>query len=234
MERKYSLQQILVLVGGIGGLAAGLYIGLHRFGLFGAAQDPAAGPQPPTADAAVGQTAFLLVFVLPFVMSLLALRSQRPQAHAVAWIGTGLFGLLATIFSFSAATRLLLPLPSILLLAAGSMAFLRPDVEKSLAVIVLALGLVVVGGGAFFTLFTQEDPVCWAQLRSESGQDIWEERPAGTADPIVLNDPAVGDIVGWTCTSDVISRQEGWYSLGIWAVGLAAGSFLLTRRGFAG
>ena len=234
MERKYTLQQILVLIGGVGGLAAGLYIGLHRFGLFGAAQDPAAGPQPPTADAAIGRIAFLLVFVLPFVISLLALRSQRPQVHAVVWVGAGLFGLVATMFSFSAATRLLLPLPSILMVVAGSMAFLRPDVEKSLAVIVLALGLVVVGGGAFFTLFTQEDPVCWAQLRTESGQYSWEERPAGTADPIVLNDPAVGDVVGWTCTSDVISTQEGWYSLGIWVVGLSAGMFLLTRRGFAG
>jgi hypothetical protein len=98
------------------------------------------------------------------------------------------------------------------------MSFLRPEVEKSLLVIVLALALVFSGAAAFYSLFTEENPACWSLVRTESGEPVWEPSPPGTSPAIVVGDAEAGDVLSSSCSSDVISRSEGLKSVGIWAL----------------
>jgi hypothetical protein len=238
MEKKFTLQQILAFTGGLLGLLAGLVIGLRRFGVYILFPDPAFGSQPQSGDALAGQIAFLLVFTLPFVLSLIVLRSRRVSLQAVVWIGAGLLALVGTIASFSAITRVLLPLPGILLLIGGGMAFTRPEVKRAVLVIAMALVLVVAGGASFLNLFTEENPVCWSLVRNETGADVWVRNPQGVVplsapaapvDPDVPVEPGLGDITSYSCVSDVINLREAWTGLGIWAAALA-GLFVLSRR----
>lgn len=232
MNKKYSLQQVIAFTGGLLGLLAGLVIGLRRFGVYLVFPNPSSEPSPPSGDAFVGQLAFLLVFTLPFVLSLLVLRSDRTPPRAVVWIGAGLLALAGAVVSFSFLTQVLLPLPGLLLLVAGGMAFTRPEVTRALAVVAVALVLVVAGGAAFITLFTEENPACWSYMLTETG-GVWERSPENVA-PIsaqaVPANPGPGDIVRWSCVSDVIGLREGWTSLGIWAAGLGVLYFASARR----
>lgn len=238
MKKTYTPQQIIVFTGGLLGLLAGLVIGLRRFSVYILFPDPASGLQPPSGDALAGQIAFLLVFTLPFVLSLLVLRSRRISLQAAIWIGAGLLALVGTVASFSAITRVLLPLPGLLLLIGGGMAFTRPEVERVVLVIAVALVLVVAGGASFLSLFTEEIPVCWSLVRNETGADVWVRNPEGVVplsapavpvDPDEPVEPGLGDITSYSCASDVISLREGWTGLGIWAAALA-GLFVLSRR----
>ena len=218
MERRFNLRQVLVFTGGLLGLIAGTVIGLRRMGIALLFPDSASGPQPPSGDAWIGQIAFLLVFTLPFALSLLALRSDRTPLQSVIWVGSGLLALVGAFFSFSVMTVILLPVPGVLLLAGGGIAFVRPEVKKSVPVILLALALVIAGGGSFYVLFNQENPACWSQVRTVSGENVWEPSPPGATPPVVVGDPEAGDIVAWSCSSDVIVAAEGLSSMGIWAL----------------
>lgn len=238
MDKKYTLQQIIVFTGGLLGLLAGLVIGLRRFGVFLLFADPASGPPPPSGDAFIGQVAFLLVFTIPFGLSLFALRSDRVSFQAVVWIGSGVLALVGTVASFSVITLILLPLPGILLLIGGGIVFTRPEVERALLVVALSLVLVAAGGASFLTLFAEENPVCWSLVRTAAGEDVWERSPQGVVPlsapaipvaPAIPAEPGAGDITSWSCSSDVIDPREGWTGLGIWAAALIA-LFVLSRR----
>ncbi|HUF39242.1 MAG TPA: hypothetical protein VMN57_12025 [Anaerolineales bacterium] len=229
MERKFSLLQLLVFTGGLLGLLAGIVIGLRRFGialLF--ADAPASGPEPPSGDALSGQIAFFLAFTAPFLLSLAVLFSKRTSLQAVVWLGSGLLGVVGAFFSFSIMTRILLPLPALLVLSGGVIAFTRQEVKKSVLVIVLALVMVFAGVTSFITLFTQENPACWALVRTEGGKDVWEPSLPSLNPPIIAAEPGTGDTLAWSCSSDVISRTEGLYSLAIWAA--VAGGLALAAR----
>jgi hypothetical protein len=129
------------------------------------------------------------------VLSLLALRSGRTPVQSVIWIGSGLLALVGTFFSFSGLTMTLLPLPGLLLLVGGAMAFTKPEVEKSVRVTAAALVLAFAGSTAFYVLFTQENPACWNLVHAESGENVWESSPPGFSPQVILEDPETGDVV---------------------------------------
>lgn len=202
----------LALAGGLWGAASAIFLGGLRFAL---------GDEPRTGEEIPGDIAFLLVYLMPFGLSLVALRLNSPVPQVAIWLAGAILGILASLSSFSGVTLILLPAVFLLLLAAWRTSR-SPEFRMAWPIFAVVSGVVVVGILSFLLLFTQEDSRCWVLVRS-GGQEVWEERPYSNTISLGPND------LGSTCTSNIISPTEAVLSLGVWGIA-ALGLFLLLPR----
>lgn len=219
------LRRIFVLVGAILGIAAGILFGAYRFGWVSLQQSATQGPPsptPPTGVETIGGLAFALVFTLPFVLCLLALRLKTPVLQAGIWLGIALLAFLGSFATFSVVSLVTMPIPAILLGIAGLLAFREAGLRQALFILGVGGALVIIGSAAFFALFSQEDPTCWALISTESGGAIWEPRPYTETSPSLPANPQPGEPAAWSCTSDTISLSESLMSISLWALALLA------------
>lgn len=202
----------LALAGGLWGAASAIFLGGLRF---------ARGGEPRTAEQLPGDVAFLMVYLAPFALSLIALRLNSPAPQGAIWGAGGILGFLASFTAFSGVTLLLLP-AALLLLLAAVYSYRQTGARPFLAVFGPAIGLISAGIVAFLVLYSQPDPRCWV-LVSAGGREHWEERPYSNS--MTLGPEELQGV----CTSDIITPIEAILSLGVWGIS-ALGLFLLLPR----
>lgn len=177
---------------------------------------------PPTGVETIDGLAFMLIFILPFVLCLFALRLKTPALQAAIWLGVSLLAFLGSFMTFSVVSLVTMPIPAVLLGIAGLLAFWEAGLNETFFILGVGCALVVIGGAAFFALFSQEDPACWALISMESGAQIWEPRPYSETSPTIPANPRPGEPIAWSCTSDTISISESLMSMSLWALALLA------------
>jgi hypothetical protein len=220
------IKRILALAGGIMGISAGILVGAFRFGWLSWQQRipevPSSSPSPPTGVGVIDGLAFMLVFILPFVLCLYALRLKTPTLQAAIWLGISVLAFLGSAATFSAVTLVTMPITAVLLGIAGLIAFREAGVRQALFILAVGGALFVIGSASFYALFSQEDPVCWALIQTESEEQVWEPRPYSETSPNLPANPEPGELAAWSCTSDTVSISESLMSMSLWALALLA------------
>ena len=214
--------RFLALIGGILGLIIGFLLSSFRFGWITPGAEVSHGPAAPTGIEFTDGLAFLLVFTLAFGVSIVATRLKNPAPQAAIWLAGGILALLGSRATFSVIALFTFPIPALLLLLAGLIALRQAGLKAVLPILGVGGVIFLVGSSAFFTLFARDDPVCWALIRTETGEEVWEPRPFDTTSPTVSFDPAPGEALAWECTSDVISLSESLNSMSLWGLALLA------------
>jgi hypothetical protein len=206
-------------------------ISAFRFGWLRFPQEAAGShsqlPPAPTGVTIIDGLAFFLVYTLPFALSFFVFRYKNPASQAAVWLVAGILALLGSVTTFSS-IAFLFPVPALLLILAGLLSFWEAGLRQALSILGVALILLLVGIGAFYTLFAHDDPACWALIRTESGAEVWDRRPAGIP-PVLPADPQPGEPLSWECTSYVTSIAESLSSMGLWALGIIALLGILPR-----
>lgn len=224
--------RLLVAVGG----GSGLVLAVALAGLRAA---NSTGPLDP--EAALGDFAFGVVYVMPFALSLWALGWKDAAQQAAVWLAAGVLALLESFSAFSGVSLVFLPTAPMLILGgllAGSRALALGNLRPLLHVIPIAGAIIGVGVGSFVVLLTlEQDPRCWVLNRYPDGRTAWEPDP--TAYIVVENVPEGGqrsfgggggvggpavdgvERISSTCESDVISMRESAANVGMWALTVA-------------
>ncbi len=225
-KKSNQIRHLLALTGSIIGITIAALLGALRFGWLSLQQSITPGPPPPAGDGIVSGVAFVLVFAVPFLLSLPALRLPTSTLQSAAWLGTSVLALFGSLASFSAVTLLTMPIPAVLLGAAGLLALHKAGLRQSLRILGTGRALVIVGLAAFFAPFVQDNPACWALIQGESGDPVWEPRPYSKTSPNLPADPGPDEPVAWTCATDTVSGLEGLMSISLEA-------FLIVLAGLA-
>jgi hypothetical protein len=231
--RWIGIKRTAALLGGVLGLAVGILISAFRFGWVTLQPGVEGQPVTPTGVGLLDGLAFLLVFTLPFALSLAALYLDRPPAQAAIWLGVALLAFFGSWATFSALTLFTMPIPALLLGGAGLIALMQSGPRRVLPALGVGVVLVVVGAAAFLTLFTRDDPACWALIQAESGEPVWEPRPFSQSSPAIPANPGPGDPISWTCTTDVISASESLVSMSLWGLALLTLAAIWPRLGMS-
>ena len=200
----------LTVIGGILGLlGAGVLGSLRLFGDDG----------PMTAGRLFGDAVFTLVYMSPYLLTLLAGRISQPAARGGLLMALGTLSLITSFSTFSLVTIILLP-ATVVIFIAGARS-LRTSASRLVLVLpFFALGLIF--GAAvilsFFALFAFEadEGRCWTLVRNEEGAEQWHSRP--NVKGRVTISLGQGELRG-TCTSDIITMSEAATSAGILSVG---------------
>lgn len=149
-----------------------------------------------------GNIAFAIVFAAPALLALLGLRG-RPSLFVAA----GVLDLVLTFVTLISFIGLVFVPPAVMFfVAAGKVRGDGASLTRSIATVLVAL---LGGTGAFFALFAQENPVCWARnpatgetFRLDASKFVHgssismdsRDLPAGTTES--------------GCSSDTISTRE--------------------------
>ena len=208
----------LARLGGLIGLVVGLAHGVLRF---------SSNPAPAQGADLIGELAFFVAYTAPFALALFTLRLRNNAQRAALWLGVAILSFSAAVATFSIVSFTLLPWPALLLLIAAGQAYRAGGQHQVLLIVSLAVSVVLIGSVAWLVLFSQEDPRCWALIRSANGTDVWQAVPYSASSPMISGEPQPGDVIQWMCASDVISAGEGGLSLGLWGLAcLGLGGFL--------
>ena len=113
----------------------------------------------------LGNVAFLLTFVLPFVLAYGALRLDRSMMRAAIWFGSGALAIAGSVIAFSGVSLVLL-IPGGLLFAAALAALRTADTSPEWPVVLIPIWLFVIGVAAFLVLFMNDDPHSWSTANS--------------------------------------------------------------------
>ncbi len=203
---RTSMDSTAGLFGGLWGLIAALIIGGLRI---------ANSELPQLRAEWVGDLAFAMVYLAPFLLAVLAVRWVSPALRASAWGAAGVIAALAVFTSFSGVSLLFLPAAALLIIA-GLLAIKQAGSDRAGLALLLSLVLVVFVTGAWWTLFSQEDGRCWELIRTADGVESWFAAPYGEHGTISASGTGR---VAVTCTSDVITPGEGVLSLALLIVG---------------
>ena len=192
----------LTFFGGTIGLLASAALGSLR--IFG---DGA----PLAQERLFGDAVFALVYMSPYLLTLLASRAGHPAARGGLLMALGILSLVASFSTFSLVTVVLLPATGAIFLAAV-LSLRTPGRRLLITPPYFAVGLVcgAAVGFSFVALFAIEadEPRCWTLVRVKEGAEEWQSRPyQGGANRIEMAS-GPGDIRS-TCTSDIITRSEG-------------------------
>lgn len=198
------------MIGGLWGLMSAFIMGGLRV---------AQSATPQLQAEWIGDVAFLAVYLAPFVLALLALRWKKPAHQAFAWSTGGILAVLATATAFSGVSLVFLP-AGFLLAGAALPALRRVGRDQTLPILLVTITLVALGIGAWQALIADDSGRCWALTRSSDGTENWESVPFD--DSMRVSVAGTGR-VSTTCTTDIISPEEGVMSLSL----LAAGGILL-------
>jgi hypothetical protein len=202
----------LTVLGGAMGLLAAAVLGSFR--LLG-------DDGPVMAEGLFGDTVFALVYMSPYLLTLVAARTAQPSARGGLLMALGTLSLIASFSTFSLVTVILLPATGAIFMAAA-WSFRTPGRRVVLVPLYLAAGLI--SGAAiafsFIALFALEadEARCWTLTRGGEGAEEWHSRPNEGARGRLMIESGQNDIRG-TCTSDIITNSEGARSLGILSVG---------------
>jgi hypothetical protein len=174
-----------------------------------------AEPVERTAEVA-GNVAFAVVFAGPALLAALGLR-RRPSLLVAAGVVDLVFAFLTLISLIG----LVFVVPGTLFfVAAGRVGDAGARPWRSIASVLLA---VLLGTGAFFALFTHEDPVCWA-TNGATGESVRLDADRFVHGSTVSMDSR--DLPPGTtesgCTSDTISNVEALLATVIVAAMLGA------------
>lgn len=199
-EKMNAWPVYLAIAGAIVGLAGGLFLGGLRV----------ANSEAPQLRAEwAGNLVFTLVYLAPFVLSLVALRWRKPLWRAAVWGAAAILAVLGVYTAFSGVTLVLLP-AALLLAPAALAALARTPAGRWPATLLIATALVALISGAWLLLITgAEQGRCWELVRGPQGETTWQAAPysqSGTATA-----PAEGDepgVVRVMCSSDVITTAE--------------------------
>ena len=215
----------LAVLGGLAGLlAAGALGSLRIFGDDG----------PLVGEALFGDAVFALVYMSPYLLTLVASRAGQPAARGGLLMALGILSLVASFSTFSLVTVILLPATGAIFLAAA-LSLRAPGRRLILAPPYFAVGLVcgAVLVFSFVSLFLEADESrCWTLTRVEEGRQEWRSGPEqdGTNRLVLASGPR--DIRS-TCTSDIITGSEGRAALVILSVAalLFVGAVRLSSSG---
>ena len=150
----------------------------------------------------IGNFGFAIVFATPALLALLGLR-RRPSLFVAAGILDLVFAFL-TLISFIG--LVFVPPAVMFFIAARQMRGTGASLARSIATVLVA---VLGATGAFFALFSQEDPVCWARnpAAGESFRLDASRFVHGSSISMDSRDlPAGASESG--CSSDTISTRE--------------------------
>ena len=213
------------VVAAVMGLVPAVFLGSLRFFLI---------DEPRDSEQFIGNVAFGLTYVAPYLLVLMASKVRSPAARGAL---LAVFGLLSLAASFSG----LLSLVSLVLLpatfaiwfaAARSLtASVHPLATTTFAMIAGILVATMVGL-SFFALFGPIDPEprCWVLSLSADGEYLWKARPdlvdQGEIQTITLGGPDIGS----SCVSDTITNTEAGVSLGLLAIAFLATIFTMRHR----
>jgi hypothetical protein len=181
-----------------------------------------------TAERLLGGTVFTLVYMSPYLLTLLTGRIAQPAARGGLLVALGTVSLIASFSTFSLVTVILLPATGAIFIA-GALSLRTPASRLVRFLPFYALGMVfgAVMVLSFLALFAFEadEARCWALVRNEEGAEQWYSRPSEERRLTVASGPA--EIRG-TCTSDIITISEASRSVSILSVGAAL--FIGTTR----
>jgi len=222
--------QSLAWIGSVLGLLAGLAFGALRLGLLHIQQGVPVTPAPPFNGEPLGGLAFASAYLFPFALSLFTPRWRSPALRAAVWLATAVMALLAAFTTFSIVGLVAFPLPALFLLLAALFTFRAAGWRRTIPILAVAAGLVVIGAGAWRVLFLSQDGRCWDQIRAADGATYWQESPYGTSGYLSAN-PAPGESVSRLCNSDIITPVEGALSVGLWVLALFGLRWLHPRWG---
>jgi hypothetical protein len=166
-----------------------------------------------------GNVAFTLIYLAPFVLSLLVFRRRRPLWRAAVWAAAGALAAGGIYTAFSGVTLVLLP-AALLLTPAAVATLMRAPAQRWPAAILISAALVALVSGAFLLLITGPgDGRCWELVRGPQGETAWQVAPYTQGGTVTAG--AGGDepgVVRVQCTSDVITTAEAGASLLLLAV----------------
>ena len=198
----------LAVLGGLLGVLGAIVLGSLR--LFG-------DDGPLVADGLFGDAVFGLVYLSPYLLTLVASRTRRPAARGGLLMAMGILSLVASFSTFSLVTVVLLPATGAVLMAA-TWSLRTPGRRLLLAPPYFVVGLVCAAAvmSAFLVLFAleEDEPRCWTLIRAEDGTQQWQVRPNQAGSDRIMMVSGPGDVRG-TCISDIITSSEGTKALGI-------------------
>ena len=209
----------LTVIGGILGLLGAAALGSLR--IFG-------DDGPVTSERLFGGTVFTLVYMSPYLLTLLAVRIPQPAARGGLLLALGTVSLIASVSAFSLVTIILLP-ATVAIFIAGARSLRAPASGLVPAALFYAMGLVygavlVLSFAALF-FFEADEGRCWTLVRNEEGAEQWHSRPK--AEGRVTIALGQGEIRA-TCTSDIVTVSEAAMSVSILSAGAAL--FIGTTR----
>lgn len=240
-DRRGSL---LAIIGGLLGLAAGLFLGGLRTiggppaGWLDQPGAPYSGLPPGLLEQAPGNAAFAIVLVFPYVVALIAAR-REPRVRATLLLAAALLSFVSMGISLAGAGIVFLPAAVLLIVAAvGSFKAAGWHGRRTALPALISLVAAVVVGLSFASLFMYDDPRCWEWVAYD-GRTEWRSVPVpegsfqgqGQASGTNIGPlPPGAKSSGSECSSDIITPVEALASLGI----LGAGAGLLATAGWYG
>ena len=180
--------------------------------------------KPDVAEQRAGYLALALVFISPYVLTLIASRVRDPGVRGGLLLAVGLLSLVASFSTFSSLFFVFLPATFGIWFAAVRSLTVAERLLMTAAPATVAGLLIaaIVGFGLFTALWMQyEDSEvrCWVLTRGDDGHSKWESRPnVGSQGSI-----SVGPLSGGersTCTSSMITKSEAGVSTGAVAIAL--------------
>ena len=196
-------------VGGILGIVPAVALGLLGFAL---SEEPEAFPQLP------GHIASTLVYLVPYVLVLIAGAAPNPGVRGGLLLALGLLSLAASFSAFSLVTLAFLPATVVIWFAAvRSLADARPLLVTALTGVVGGLLIAAMVGFSFYSLLLAQEgePRCWTHTRGPDGHSRWESKPEPQS-PGVLSVSSSGGTRSF-CTSDIITNGEAATSITVLA-----------------
>jgi hypothetical protein len=172
--------------------------------------------RPPESNLFGGIT-LALVFVLPFVFAVAALR-MPPVLQAGIWMGSGI---LAFLLSFVSVVAFVFLPAALLLLFGGLRTTAGLGIGRAGLAMVLGLVVLAAGAGAFSVHLVGREPACWVLEQTGEGE-AWRRIPATTS--LTLG-PAQREA---QCT-EIISLEASILSLAVWIVS-GLGLYAVARR----
>ena len=202
-EPRFPLSTYLAVSGALVGLAGALFLGGLRV----------ANSEGPLLRAEwAGNLVFTLVYLTPFVLSLLALRWSAVWQAAV-WGAATVLAAVGIFTSFSGVSLVLVP-AALLLGPAALVAFGRTAPSRWPVALLVAGVLVALVAGGWLGLNIVDDGRCWELVRDAAGETEWQSAPysqRGTVTATTGGEEA--GTVRTLCSSDVITGTESVFAL---------------------
>lgn len=203
------------MVGAALGLIAATGLGLLRF-------FNTDGPE--AVSQLAGSFAFLLVYMSPYLIALVATRVQNAGVRGGLLLAVGALSFVASFSAFSLVTVALLPATFVIWFAAvRSLAAAERKLANAAPAALVGLLIAATVGFGFFALSGVQDAEarCWVLVGDPDGQFRWESTPNVSERPTGLSTgPLSGNVFRGHCTSDVITNTEAAMSTGVLAFAL--------------
>ena len=202
----------LTLIAGLLGLAGFTVLGsLRVLGTNG----------PILADHTPGDLVLALVYMSPYMLTLIVWRTRDPVARGGLLVALGLLSVVASFSAFSLATLILIP-ASVTIFTAAAWSLRLVENRAIWVAPYFVAGLAGAAAIVFSFVATfvldPDETRCWALVRLDSGGEQWERRGnvGGSPDRLSIG-PSGSEVTYSTCVSDIITISEAARSAGLLA-----------------